>query len=131
MLTIQDIENMDLSFIKNDSSREFLTDMLNALITTQKYIDVEYNKMWTNIDTIPDNIFIEVLDSMNGGFNVFEYFKNIENITFANSKCLDMINNNMKHYDNHTGFTYGWTVKNIQSMLCGFEAFKTAWLSKN
>jgi hypothetical protein len=127
MLNIQDIRNMDLLFVGNIEER-YIKDALCALVITQKYIDEEYNKLW--IDNIEINYeFVKLINEMNG-INVIEYFKTIN--TYAPDKCLKMIYNNMEFYNEHSGFSMSWTIKNTQRIiLYGIDNFRLRWLEDN
>jgi hypothetical protein len=134
MLSIQDIDNYDLSFINDESSINYIKDMLYALVLTQQYIDNKYHKMWddtaknSELDDDIIDIFLE-FDGMNIGLNVFDYFDKKYSIYDLNN-IFKILCNNMKYYEDHSGFSMSWTFINTKCLLkIGLEEYKQKWIS--
>ena len=110
MISIQQIEQFDLSFMTCEKSRNLLLNCLNALITTQKYVDEQYSKLWAEEEIDPG--FFAILNDLNS-LNVIEHFRTVAPL--ETKPCLQMIFCNITGCS--TGFTRVWIIRNIQKLL--------------
>ncbi len=125
MNTIQDIQNIDLSFIEHIPSRIILLKGFISLILAQTYIDEEYSKMWTGAEINKD--FAKCLSEMNS-LNIVDYLKNV-NLYRNCDTCLHIISNYVD--GESSGTAKAWMFKWLQVMLIhGIDYFRTEIASK-
>ena len=125
-LTIEDIDNYDLSFINDEQSINYIKYMLKAIYNYQKKIEENYNNFWEDA-RLNRNFNYDFINNME--LNIWDYIKSGQCINI-NDYHFSQVLEYLENYYDHSGFSITWTFINTRSLLIlGIDEYRRNWIT--